>query len=166
MSTRPLIVFISTFFKRFNQKKKSHIIWYLVSVFIPHVLSYTSRKMQNFLAFRDSPIIPLRRSPFKINLLLGEYVISPAFLLFSLHVCQGHEKSPLSTTSFLLFFLSFFLFLGHSLSLISQWAVHSRLSRLRKFSLPPVLRKAGPPSYLIFQSLRRRWSDLQRPLCP
>ena len=28
-----------------------------------NVLSYTRRRIQNFLAFRDSPIIPLRRSP-------------------------------------------------------------------------------------------------------
>ena len=32
-----------------------------------NVLSYTRGMMQNFLAFRDSPIIPLRRSPREIE---------------------------------------------------------------------------------------------------
>ena len=33
-----------------------------------NVLSYTRRRIQNFLAFRDSPIIPLRRSPLEKKL--------------------------------------------------------------------------------------------------
>ena len=40
-----------------------------------NVLSYTRHMMQNFLAFRDSPIIPLRRSP-TLSLSLSRLIVT------------------------------------------------------------------------------------------
>ena len=61
-------------FKGFNQSGYLICVWRQIiinerlnpvelSYGARNVLSYTGRTMQNFLSFRDSPIIPLRRSP-------------------------------------------------------------------------------------------------------
>ena len=51
-----------------------------------NVLSYTRRRMQNFLAFRDSPIIPLRRLP-----LVPSWTFW--FLCFSLFVTTEEDSA-------------------------------------------------------------------------
>ena len=92
-------------FKGFNQSGYLICVWRQIiinerlnpvelSYGARNVLSYTGRTMQNFLSFRDSPIIPLRRLPY----VKSSYRYSATCSFFA-----PHSNSILCAVSRLLF---------------------------------------------------------------